>query len=738
MIEHFERLLLVFALAILPEVAPAHEGHQPLPSKGVQIDSERGYITLSGQARNAIGLATEEVAVGDVASTLTVYAESVSPWQSRAFGSAQVPGRITKLLVRPGDIVTQSQVVAELRSRELELLHLEYVQSKKDVALNRQLLELARPSADAGAVPMQRVLELENALLHSENSLQIARIRAKTLGIEANRLEGGKSNELLHEIRSPISGKVVHSDLSEGKFVEAFEHLFEIVNNDEVWVRLQLLEKDIYKVAIGQQVELAFPEATVALNGQIESIDISLDPQSQISWAWVTVAHAEIIPGMVGNARIRTTHQTERLAVPLQSVFSDGLQSYVFVEEASTKTSAEYRKRNVILGNRKLAPTSSQATFIELLQGEVYPGDRVVSKGGHELSSLFFLGVLKLSESDRDRLGIHTFTAKHRSIANTLDLAAVVTLPPEGRSVASSQLAGTIHSHQLRPGLQIRKGDLLMELNSPEFLTIQLDLVRTVLDANLTRSRVQRLEQVRNDAFSRRVLLETAVKAEQLEQRADSLQRQLVFLGLTQSEIESIVQRKEILSYLPIRATMDGHLVTWAGTLGETVTANQSLVEIQDLQSIWIEGHVPIQNSKSIRSASVGHASLLSNPEIRFPVSIDRIGPIASVSTRTQGIWLTPSAMPDSLQLRDRMQLTITLETSDGADVLAIPAMAILQDGIHKFVFIQKAEGYIERRRVTTGRSDGQWVEIVSGIKTGEEAIIAGGRELQTAYASLR
>jgi hypothetical protein len=66
----------------------AHEGHQPLPTKGVQVDTDRGYITLSGQARSAIGLQTDEVSVGDVSSRLFVFAETVAPWNSKVACSA--------------------------------------------------------------------------------------------------------------------------------------------------------------------------------------------------------------------------------------------------------------------------------------------------------------------------------------------------------------------------------------------------------------------------------------------------------------------------------------------------------------------------------------------------------------------------------------------------------------------------------------------------------------------------
>jgi len=201
-------------------------------------------VTLSGQARSAIGLLSEEVVVGTVASKMNVYAESVTPWQAKAFGSAQIAGRISKLLVRPGDLVEKNQVVAEMSSRELELVRLDFLQAKNDLALNLRLLEMTRPSAQAGAVPMQRLLDIENAVEQSRNRLEVSELRARTLGVSLQSSQLDPSSELLFPLRSPIGGRILHSDLAEGKYVEAFEHLFEIVNTDEVWVRLQLLEKD--------------------------------------------------------------------------------------------------------------------------------------------------------------------------------------------------------------------------------------------------------------------------------------------------------------------------------------------------------------------------------------------------------------------------------------------------------------------------------------------------------------
>jgi Cu(I)/Ag(I) efflux system membrane fusion protein len=94
--------------------------------------------------------------------------------------------------------------------------------------------------------------------------------------------------------------------------------------------------------------------------------------------------------------------------------------------------------------------------------------------------------------------------------------------------------------------------------------------------------------------------------------------------------------------------------------------------------------------------------------------------------------------MPEQFILRDGMQLSLALNVGVQVTSLVVPSEAILRDGLHAFVFVQKADGYLDRRRVTTGRSDGQRIEVREGVSPGDQVIVAGGRELQTAFSSLR
>jgi cobalt-zinc-cadmium efflux system membrane fusion protein len=730
----------IVACLLCPTAMPlvAHEGHQPLPTKGVQVDTARGKITLSKQARDSIGLVADEVTVGNVATLTQVFAETVAPWQSTAFGSAQISGRIAKLLVRPGDHVNQDQIVAELSSRELELLRGEVLQARREYQLNERLLDITRPTARSGAVPMQRLLDLETALEQSQNRMDIAIVRSQSLGMGVDHSNDWENREMLYPIRSPIAGLVVHSDLAEGKFVEAFEHLFEIVNTDQTWVRLQVLEKDSFKINTGSPVSIHFPDASVTIDSVIDRIDAGFDTKTKIISAWSTVSNPKVIPGMVGKAEIQTSQGEGKLAVPHSAVFSDGLQNYVFVEEASTRNSSEYQKKFVKLGHRVMISDRSSESLIEVVQGDIYPGDRIVRKGGHELSSLFFLGVLKLADADKKRLGITTSRAAMRELSQTSLLPATIVLPPANRMQLSSQLSGTIKSHSLSPGKVVKTGEPLVSIASPEFFRMQLDLISAVLEGRLLRRRAERLETIQGDAISTRAVLEIQSQAEQQEIRSQGLQRELLSLGLLPSEVQSIIDERRILDSLPLRSTINGAITSSAVTLGDTVSASQALVEIQDLSQFWIEANAPSSTTGTLNVGAMGIATFLANSDLRIPVKLTRISPIIDETTRTQRLWFDPASSNAAPKMRAGMMMTVSVSLEPGVNCLSVPIQAIIKDGTSYFAFVEKENGYVERRRVVIGRSDLEHVEILQGIVVGEMVIVSGSRGLQTAFASLR
>src|SRR5262245_57221765 len=96
-------VLLTAAAALLW----AHEGHQPLPTRGATVDAEKGLITLSADARAALDVKIGEVKLGSLEERIVAPATLVAPWQRYANATSRIEGKIAAMHVRPGDKVKQ-------------------------------------------------------------------------------------------------------------------------------------------------------------------------------------------------------------------------------------------------------------------------------------------------------------------------------------------------------------------------------------------------------------------------------------------------------------------------------------------------------------------------------------------------------------------------------------------------------------------------------------------------------
>ena len=729
--------LVVLAILMVATATYGHEGHQPLPTKGVQIDLKAGHLTLSQSARDVLDVRTSEVRTGQVEGVVRAYATVVAPWTRHAFIASRLPGKVVELQVRPGDVVTQGQVLAEIDSLDLQTLQLEYQQAVNDLELSQTLLASITPAAQAGAVPGNRLAEAENTHQLNQNTLDVLQAKAAGLQVAEASLafsEDSTPSSPRLKILSPISGVVVHADIAVGKFVEPTEHLFEIVDTSRVWAKIGVLESDLHRVQDNQLVRLVFNAAPgLEIEARIDSVGSMLDPLTHQATAWATIDNAtspfRLLPGMTGQAQIQAVNRPEGPVVPTSSVFSDGAERYVFVEETSTKQSSEYRKKPVVVGRQ----TSELA---QLVAGDVYPGDRVVTRGGHELSSLFILGVLKLSPQTARSIGLRVENVSKRSVEQTLAVDGAVDIPPQRRTTASSQLPGSIQAIRVGRGQEVKAGDILADIASLELQDLQLQLIKTHLDHELWKDTLNRLQGAK-EAVSKRTVLETQGRVKTLNTQFLNLQQKLRSLGLSAKQIEEIVEARRVLDTLPVRAPIDGVVVEFDRVLGQVIRADESLFEIHDLSQARIQAYVSEQESSRLQVGQSARIRLVSNPGVEMTGTVERMGPVVGAESRTQAAWITLQP-PDGFRLQHNMLARVHLTTGQPAPTPAVPNSAVVKDGLRSFVFIQKPDGSFDRRLVLTGRADDRFVEVKDGLSVDERIAVGGVSQLQTAFAALR
>ena len=725
----------VLLLVIAGVSAFAHEGHQPLPTKGVQVDLKAGRITLSKAARDVLDVQTAAAERRESTERLRAYATVVAPWTKYAVVTSRLPGRVVALHVRPGDSVEAGQLLAEVDSLDLHTLRLDYQQAQNDIDLSEKILAGVEPAAKAGSISGQKLIEAQQAHRQNLNTLQVLQTKAAALNVdEATLATDEESRPLRLPIRSTVGGVVVHADLAVGKFIEPTEHLMDIVDLSTVWVKIGVLEQDWHRVAAGQTVRLTVSGLPGRVfETKVDRLGLMLDPQTHQSIAWAELPNSDkspaLRPGMNGQAELSWRGKKSVLAVPSQAVLSDGAERYVLVEEAATKEGSEYQKVAVVVGRQSAGHT-------EIIAGKLLPDDRVVTRGGHELSSLFFLGVLRIGAETARTIGLKVEPATSRVVDRILSFDGALDVPPQQRTTASSQLSGKLVNIRVDRGQLVKAGEVLADIASLELQDIQLELLRNHLDSELWSGTLVRLRNV-SDSVPRRQVLETEGRVRTLETKSASLRQKLLTLGLTARQIEGVLKTKRVVDALPVRAPITGAVVDFDRMLGQVVRADESLFEIHDMSQVRVQAFVGERDSARVQVGQTARIRLVAHPDLETEGIVTRIGPVVGADSRTQAAWIE-FQQPPTVSLQHNMAVRITLTTDRPASSLAVPLNAVVRDGLRSFVFVQKADGTFDRRRVELGRADDRFVEIKSGLTSGEMIATSGVPQIQTAYAAVR
>lgn len=734
----------VLGFAVMWLSAPptdAHEGHAPLPTKGVLVDISAGRLVLTPDAYQALGVQTADAALRPRDERVLAYATLQAPWRSHAFVTTQIEGRIAELDVRPGQQVEAGAVLTRVQSPELETLQLDLLNAENERRLSEKFLAQSEPLADEGIVPGQQVIEQRSRHHQNENAVHVARAKLLSLGLERRDLdvllkEGRTALIASLPIVAPISGTVIHADVSLAQVVRPDEHLFEVVDYSTVWVRIDVLERDLRKIFPGQPVELtlsAYPgetfQGTITVGGQ------ELDPTTHLGTVWAELknpsnAEPRFLFGMRGQARIFVGGDEERLFVPAEAVLGDGPEKFVLVEESATTRAFEYRRESVAISGRT-------GDVVYLAGGDVFPGDRVVTTGGHELAASFIQGVLRPSQEAARSIGLKVEPAAQHTVEEILEFDGRIELPPSRRALAAAGVAGTLRAVHVDRGQLVDGGQVVAEVASLEFQNLQLELLRARLEEELARDTAERLRPLGGQSIATRRLWEVEAAEHSARNRREAAERTLRTLGLTAPEIDTLLTTGRPILGLPVRAAISGVITDFSAVLGQVVTADTPLFEIHDLTNVWVRGYLSERDLAAVQLGQPARVRLAANPDFVGEGTVVRSGRVLGEDDRTLSVWVEFNAPPE-VSLRHNMLARLTLVTDRGESTLAVPPEAVVREGTRDFVFVRKEDESFERRPVKIGRSSDMFIEITRGLRPGELVAVRGATGLQTAFATVR
>ncbi len=369
------RLTLTTSLAFLLALSACSGGDPESAAEAADDHHEEGVVVLDTTAIRLGGIRVSQVELITtstllVTGSITFDADRVSHVGSRS------SGRVVAVEADVGRRVQLGQALATLESVEVGQIRAEEREAEALLRIAQENHAREQRLADRGISSRKELLEAEAQLRRAEAALHSAEDRLAVLGAAHDHGAGGQFT-----IIAPFAGVVVMRDANLGEMTTPADTLFTVADLSEVWIELDIFERDLAQVRAGQSVSVMVTAyAGRRFPGRIVYVGDILDPSKRTVRARVEIPNPDgaLKPGMFATAGIQVGGQgAAQVVVPLAAVQMHEGKRVVFVPGDAP---GEFRLLEVEVGQ------TIDGDRVVVVSG-LAPGSRVVTAGAFALRS---------------------------------------------------------------------------------------------------------------------------------------------------------------------------------------------------------------------------------------------------------------------------------------------------------------------------------------------------------------
>ena len=259
--------------------------------------------------------------------------------------SSPILGRATKLHAQIGDTVKAGQALVSIDSPDLGGAIADYRKAMADLELKRKALERSQMLLDGGVIAHKDFESSEADMAQSQAEATRTKGRLKNLNIDSNSAAGAETFTL----KAPMTGVVVDRQINVGNEVrpDANTPLFIITNPSHLWATIDLPERDLSKMSLGQPISIQVDAyQNESFTGRIQSIGTMVDPVTRRIQVRCSVdSKNKLKPEMYARITPLNNRNQKAIRIPNSALITEGLYSYVFVETSP----GHLKKRRVTL-----------------------------------------------------------------------------------------------------------------------------------------------------------------------------------------------------------------------------------------------------------------------------------------------------------------------------------------------------------------------------------------------------
>lgn len=317
------------------------------------------------------------------------------------------------------------------------------------------------------------------------------------------------------------------------------------------------------------------------------------------------------------------------------------------------------------------------------------------------------IGAVKIDPTVVQNIGVRTATVKRTVLSRNIRTIGRVTYDERRVARLHPKYDGWVEKLFVHnTGDQINVGSMLVSIYSPQLVATQEEYILALNSAEMLKN--SPFPDVRNGA----------------ESLLNSAHERLKLFDVAEHQIKKLKTDHKILKDLHIHSPFDGIVMNIGAREGERITPATELFMITDLSRIWVIVDIYEDDIPWVREGNTVKMVLAGVPGQTFTGTVAYIYPYLEAKTRTINVRLEFDN--PGLLLKLNMFANIEIQADKQVDALVVPAEAIVRTGTHEQVFVQRAPGRFEPRRVTVGVSANGQTQIVSGLNEGETVVTSG------------
>jgi cobalt-zinc-cadmium efflux system membrane fusion protein len=285
----------------------------------------------------------------------------------------QVSGPVSRIVVVPGQKIAKGAPMLYVASPDYSQLRTNYIKARDAYAFAQKANTRAQDLYQHHAIAEQNLEQAQSAEVQAGGDLASAQAALKVMGItDLDALVNGPPSFEV-PVRAPIAGEVVEQDVSAGQLVQpGATQCFMISDTSSVWVLVNVYQKDLPYVRVGNTVTIQTDANSQLFHGKISYVAASLDASTRTLPARIETANPgeKLKKDMYVFASVKAGTISNAIALPDAAVLRDG-ENQPFVYAATSAN--QFGRRSVTVGDSVDGQTQ--------ITSGLKAGDQVIGNG---------------------------------------------------------------------------------------------------------------------------------------------------------------------------------------------------------------------------------------------------------------------------------------------------------------------------------------------------------------------